>query len=156
MFNEYEAMTCVLSDNYKDDIKDLLLTTYGEHPITYGDSFMDNNEMKPFETVLTLKDDHCSNQSLDYIFQFTPRSLFSNNDDKKPLLNKQRLAVIDKTARVEKFLTADHAFTQLSDHYGVMVALEYCDVTEDYPETKEKKKKSIFIKYILMMKKSSC
>jgi len=62
MFDEYEAMMCLLSDNKKDEIKDLLLETYEEHPITYADSYLDGEgELKPLETVLTDKDDLCSN-----------------------------------------------------------------------------------------------
>lgn len=130
MFNEYEAMLCMLSDNHNDEIEDLLLKTYGEHPITYGDSYVDDNkELKPLETILTLPEDHCSNQSLDYIFLFNPKSLYKKGDDveDQPFIKQRKLKVIDGSARVEKFFIEDCEFTQLSDHYGVMVSLEYTE-----------------------------
>lgn len=45
--------------------------------MTYADSYSDDsNEMKPLEVVLTHKDDLCSNQSLDYIFKLSPKTIF--------------------------------------------------------------------------------
>jgi len=118
---------CVLSDNHEDTFEDLLLKTYGEHPITYGDTYVDDNkEMKPFETVLTLKDDLCSNQSLDYVFLYTPRM---NKDQVNPeeQTTNRKLHIVEGSARVEKFFLEDFEFTQISDHYGVMVSLEYSE-----------------------------
>jgi len=130
-FNEYEAMRCYLSDNDKEDVEDLLMKTYGEHPITYADSETQegNDELRPLETVLTHKDDLCSNQSLDYIFRLHPK--LSNNkksrdlEESQPLQKQSRLIIPDGSARVEKFFIDGHDFTQLSDHYGTMVTLEY-------------------------------
>jgi len=136
-------MLCVLSDNYKDDIQDLLLATYGEHPTTYGDSYMDHyNQMRPLETVLTDRDDLCSNQSLDYIFQLTPKSLFTEEFEKKLPLKKSRLQIMDQSARVEKFFVEDQQFSQLSDHYGVMVSLEYSEGS-DLSIVKQKSEKHV-------------
>jgi endonuclease/exonuclease/phosphatase family metal-dependent hydrolase len=142
LFNEYEAMMCILSDNHNDSLEDLLHKTYGEHPITYGDTYMDDNkEMKPIETVLTLPDDLCSNQSLDYIFQYTPRAQKPKdqvNPDEQS--TKRKLNVVEASARVEKFFVEDCEFNQLSDHYGVMVSLEYSEKVVESPVKKLKEK----------------
>jgi hypothetical protein len=130
-FNEYDAMTCFLSDNNKDVLEDLLLGRYREHPITYADSQADDDseDLKPLETVLTHKDDLCSNQSLDYIFRLHPKSLVKNKRgdiEEGGLLSKQgKLQIIDGSAKVEKFFVDNCDFTQLSDHYGTSVTLEY-------------------------------
>jgi hypothetical protein len=129
-FNEYDAMTCYLSDNFKDELEDLLFQTYGEHPVTYADSFMpDSGDMKPLETVLTHKDDLCSNQSLDYIFRLHPKSLAKtkhNDLEEGQLFQKQgKLHISEGSAKVEKFFVDSCDFTQLSDHYGSTVTLEY-------------------------------
>jgi endonuclease/exonuclease/phosphatase family metal-dependent hydrolase len=128
--NEYDAMTCYLSDNYTDDIEDLLLKSYGEHPVTYADSFTDDaGELKPLETVLTHKDDLCSNQSLDYIFRLHPKSIVNTKRrdiEEGGLLPKQgKLRIIEGSAKVAKFFVDSCDFSQLSDHYGTMVTLEY-------------------------------
>jgi len=141
MFNEYEAMMCILSDNNTDLVEDLLHKTYGEHPITYADTYIDDNkQMRPIETVLTDKADLCSNQSLDYIFQYTPRAEKKNDqvNPEFPKSNQGTLRVVDASARIEKFFIVDQEFTQLSDHYGCMVALEYCDAVKSEKKQKEK------------------
>jgi endonuclease/exonuclease/phosphatase family metal-dependent hydrolase len=140
IFNEYEAMMCILSDNHNDSIEDLLLKTYGEHPITYGDTYVDDNkEMMPHETVLTLKDDLCSNQSLDYIFLYTPK-MPKDQVNPEAQLTKRKLNVLEGSARVEKFFLEDFEFTQISDHYGVMVCLEYSEELQAKPVKKQKEK----------------
>jgi len=45
---------------------------------------------------------------------------------------------MDKSAKIEKFLVADYEFTQLSDHYGAMVSLEYFEDPEISCKKKEK------------------
>jgi len=125
-FGEYDALLSFLSDNHEDEIEDLLFKDLGEHPITFGDSvYVNDNEVLPLETVLTTKKDLGSNQSLDYMFRFTPKTLAQEpvtpNTIKSPSGNK--LSIVDGTARVEKFLVAGHVFDQLSDHYGVQVTV---------------------------------
>jgi len=133
-FTEYEALLSYLSDDHKDEIEDLLLTDLGEHPITFGDCYVgENNVRKPLETVLTSKHSLCTEQSLDYIFKYVPRSLLEDNStswDSKPSTN-DRLTVMKGSAKVEKFLVHGHTFDQLSDHYGVKVTLEYIKGTEE-------------------------
>jgi len=131
MFNEYEAMTCFISDNNKDELDDLLLQNHGEHPITYAESKInETDEPVPLETVLTHKDDHCSNQSLDFIFRLNPRSIFNTSSQRDleegdNYLRQNKLRVAKKSAKIQKFFISGHTFTQLSDHYGATVTLEY-------------------------------
>jgi len=44
----------------------------------------DTEEMKPLETVLTHKDDLCSNQSLDYIFRLHPSNVYKSTKSRDP------------------------------------------------------------------------
>jgi len=44
---------------------------------------------------------------------------------------KQELSVIKGSATVERFLIDGHKFSQLSDHYGVKVTLQYTESTSD-------------------------
>jgi len=46
-------------------------------------------------------------------------------EESQPLQKQSRLIIPDASARVEKFFVDGHEFTQLSDHYGTMVTLEY-------------------------------
>jgi len=140
VFNEYQAMMCVLSDNHNDSLEDLLLKTYGDHPITYGDTYIDDNkEIKPLETVLTLRDDLCTNQSLDYIFLYTPR-MPTNQVKPDTQATSKKLNILEGSAKVEKFFLEDFEFTQISDHYGVMVSLEYTEEVSEKPVKKLKEK----------------
>lgn len=123
-FNEYEAMLCMLSEGYQDGIQDLLLRSNGKHVVTYAESCKHSNG--PLETVLTAKEDLCSNQGLDYIFEFNPTSIISKKGLSPLGPNKnQRLSVVENSAKVMEFFVKDQAFSQLSDHYGVTVTLEY-------------------------------
>jgi len=133
-FSEYNAMTCYLSDNFNDDLEDLLFQTYGEHPITYAES----NNGKPMETVLTDKDDLCSNQSLDYIFKLNLKNFDKTRDGDleeggiSP--KKRKLRIQEGSAKVAKFFVESLEFTQLSDHYGSMVTLEYKNSWAETPQ----------------------
>jgi len=126
-FTEYEALISCLSENRPEQIEDLLYKKHKEHPITYGDFYVnDRKEIKPIETVLTHPACLCANESLDYIFKYTPdlpnKSL---SLPKNKQYAKSGLSVIEESATVEKFLIHGHDFEQLSDHYGVKVTLQY-------------------------------
>jgi len=125
-FGEYDALLSVLSNSHEDEIEDLLFKDLGEHAITFGDSVVINdNEVLPLETVLTTKKDWGTNQCLDYMFRFVPKSLVQEpfTPDKIRPRSGDKLRVVDGTARVEKFLVAGQVFDQLSDHYGVQVTI---------------------------------
>jgi len=83
------------------------------------------------ETVLTAKEDLCSNQSLDFIFNLTPKSIMKTKGvNISDHLAEQRLSIVEESAEVRKFFVDDREFTQLSDHYGVSVTLEYQEKDE--------------------------
>lgn len=93
------------------------------------------------EVVLTGKGGQSTNQSLDYIFQYTPKTLSKYYDTMKVSFHfiawfetyfkglsdksSSRLSVVEGGTSVEKFLVEGHRFTQLSDHYGVKATLQY-------------------------------
>jgi endonuclease/exonuclease/phosphatase family metal-dependent hydrolase len=129
VFSEYEALVCCLSNNHKEGLDDIIYKDNGNsHPITFGDCYTDeNNNIIAKEVALTGKGGQCTNQSLDYIFQYTPKTLSKYYDTMKGLSDKasSRLSVVEGGSSVEKFLVEGHRFTQLSDHYGVKATLQY-------------------------------
>lgn len=132
-FSEYEMLQSILSDDLQDDLEELYYSQHGEHPITFGDYYIDENEkMQPVEKVLTLESLFCSNKRLDFIFKFTPRSIILNQEQqnsaditgKEQLPLTSRFVVKEKSAALEKFEVTEKPFTQLSDHYGVKVTIQ--------------------------------
>jgi len=137
-FREYEALLSCLSGNNSDRIEDLLLKNHNEHPVTFGDFYVnDKNERKPRETVLTHPACLCSNESLDYIFRYVPNLSDSEQSATLDLSTKQKLVVVEDSAKVEKFLVRGHDFEQLSDHYGVKITLQYSRGIESDKEDAE-------------------
>jgi len=133
--SEYDSMICTLSENGKDTLLDHLMESYGEHPVTFGASEYDKsaNSHVPLEVVLTCKDDLCSNQSLDYIFELKPIRFREKAPVTSPELqseNTGELKVKEKSAFVENFAIEGYLFKQLSDHFGVSILLEYSDTLE--------------------------
>jgi endonuclease/exonuclease/phosphatase family metal-dependent hydrolase len=129
--NEYEAMVHILSDGKRDTIVDILHEQFGEHPVTYGASEMDTslNAPVPEETILTHKDDWCSNQSLDYLFQLIPNRI-KHLEKSKSMVEKGvntggSLEIVEKSASVDKLYCDGQTFKQLSDHYGVSCHIRY-------------------------------
>jgi len=130
-FSEYDALVCCLSNNQKEGIEDLLYRDHGnKHPVTFGDCYYDENKnLISLETVLTGKSGQCTNQSLDYIFKYTPKTLSRYYDNMKGLSESatSKLSVVEGSSTVEKFLVEGYPFKQLSDHYGVKVSLQYSE-----------------------------
>jgi len=129
-FHEYDVLLAILSCNFRDDVQELLLDHLKEHPATFGDFYIDSqNQIQPCDTVLTYEGGQTSSRRLDYIFKFSPRSRKKPQPDdqveEETPNPKSELSVIKESARVEKFLVEGQKFTQLSDHYGVQVSLQY-------------------------------
>jgi len=127
--NEYDYLIAALSkNNFK--IRDCFFHHKKYHPATYAERYDDPNEV---ETVLTCEEDVSSNQSLDYIFE-----IFINSEDYKNE-KKKSLYIDGESLKVEKFIVDSYVnliqrdvivkrdHTQLSDHYGVSVLLNYKD-----------------------------
>ncbi len=79
----------ILTNDMTDNVEELLLVKinkelvvsyflknkFKEHPVTFGDFYIDEqNNIKPFETVLTYAGGQTSSRRLDYIFHFTPKT----------------------------------------------------------------------------------
>lgn len=68
---EYYTMMDILSRDDEDEVIDVLrVANNGVSPVTFGDSAIDENGNEySLETVMQIKEDQCSKQSLDYIFE---------------------------------------------------------------------------------------
>lgn len=80
---------------------DMAYTTFGYHPVTFGDYVMDGDRVIPAETVLTQAQQVLTVQSIDQL-----------------LWSPLNSSLVLSNVTVEKFLVKDQPFTQLSDHYG--------------------------------------
>eukprot|EP01017_Pseudomicrothorax_dubius_P042759 TRINITY_DN7022_c0_g1_i12.p1 TRINITY_DN7022_c0_g1~~TRINITY_DN7022_c0_g1_i12.p1 ORF type:complete len:373 (-),score=59.71 TRINITY_DN7022_c0_g1_i12:504-1622(-) len=73
---EYEILTDLLSFGGRDKLYDLgRIANGGSFPVTYGESERVGGVEMPVEVALTHRDDLCSNQCLDYMFQLIPLHL---------------------------------------------------------------------------------
>jgi len=140
-FDEYDALVSCLSGDHKDQLENLIHKKFGEHPITFGDYVVNGDNVKtPIETLLTHPECMCADESLDYIFKYTPKKLkrkFSNLVQEIRPKAKAELTLVEEDTTVEKFSVKGHAFAQLSDHYGVKVTLQYSKMPELEKEDSE-------------------
>jgi len=52
--------------------------------VTFGEYYLTKKKEKiPLETVLTVKHSICTNQSLDYIFKYVPKTLLKDKEVQK-------------------------------------------------------------------------
>lgn len=110
-FREYEYLVGVLSKNGKDKLVDLAFEGMGKHPITFGDSCLDEaGNLIPKESLFTTKLEQLSHQCLDYIFHLTPCS---------DITSKPAFSVHPQDCKIKEFFIANQVFSQLSDHYAV-------------------------------------
>jgi len=132
-FTEYDGLISCLTDDFRDEVEDLLYKKHKDHPITFGEYYLnENNEKVPVDGVLTDKDCRCVAESLDYIFKFTPRGTLETD-----LALKQKLAIVEDSVAVEEFFVKGFEFGQLSDHYGVEVTLKYYPTSDTDKEDAE-------------------
>jgi len=130
---EYQAVLGYLSEGHLNEIEDVIKTDLGEHPLTFGDFTVDEEDrVIPTETVLTGKHSWANNESLDYVLRLTPKHILESNPRLKEAGNrtKNRLVLKEKSTTIEKFLAHGYPFTQLSDHYGVRVVLQYQELNK--------------------------
>ena len=114
-FSEYDFLVGCLSNFGEDEIIDHLFVNYKNHPVTYAESEIVEGKEIPMETVLTNKNDLCSNQSLDYMFEIIPQGISEEDIDS--------IEVLPASCMVRKFKVDEKYFSQLSDHYGVEITL---------------------------------
>ncbi|KAI8097048.1 Endonuclease/exonuclease/phosphatase [Halteromyces radiatus] len=92
------------ADDWQLSFTDMLYQTFGYHPVTFGDYYLDsNNNIHPSETTLTHAKQLLTVQSIDQLL-WSPTST-----------SHLRLSNVT----IEKFLVSNEPFTQLSDHYGI-------------------------------------
>ena len=115
--NEYAMLVSIFNRENSDvELFNPCLQATGTFPITYGDVILHEDGVKelPFEEYLTHKIDHCSKQSLDYVFELRPKG--SNS--------LASFEVIEESVRVKKYNKGIGHLKQLSDHYAMMAVLK--------------------------------
>jgi len=152
-FTEYDMLAQCLSNDNQDELHDLLCNNHdNEHPTTFGDFVLgENGKPKALETTLTGAVSQCSSESLDYIFRYIPNLPLKN--DKLGIMGlkpraKQELSIVEESASVEKFFIEGHKFTQLSDHYGVKVTLQYTESSSNSADELEDAETSVSTPYL--------
>lgn len=86
------------------------------YPVTLGNYTLDEKGNKiPMESVITAEDERLDHLNLDHIFEVHVKGKECNN----------KLWVRPKSSKVEEFFVKNQPFTQLSDHYGLSLEIEY-------------------------------
>lgn len=113
---EYDAMKSILSDDNNDELEDIFLKKYGKHPGTFASIYGGGGS-----------------RSLDYIFKLTPKNMLKHLEEQEVEKTEKEgnLRVIAESAEVQKFAVTGFPFKQLSDHYGLMVSLEYAQKSQN-------------------------
>jgi hypothetical protein len=81
--------------------------------------------LKHYDQVLIAKEDYGSFQTLDYMFEIIPFTADEASNVVIPFNNKKHTGIeVDYTSsQVEYFLVSNKPYQQLSDHFGLSVAL---------------------------------
>jgi len=116
--DEYFLLLKALDDP-RWKLVDLLKERHGNHPITLGDSHLDENlNSIPMEIALTDRSDHCCNVRLDYIFYIMKEE-------------SEQVKIFPEGTAVENFFVQGFPFTQLSDHYGISARINCSFLLEE-------------------------
>eukprot|EP00347_Sterkiella_histriomuscorum_P019255 403342346 len=142
---EYDLLISILTNNNEDVAVDVMRqANSGVSPVTFGDCYIDEKGKEhPLETQLVKVEDHCTQQSLDYIFQIkrgfnvekerlqienqkTASGTHSNEPKSQNGKSKHKKLVVSiEESRIEKFFFDSHpVIKQCSDHYGVSTILK--------------------------------
>eukprot|EP00696_Hemimastix_kukwesjijk_P009594 gnl/Hemi2/22104_TR7363_c0_g1_i1.p1 gnl/Hemi2/22104_TR7363_c0_g1~~gnl/Hemi2/22104_TR7363_c0_g1_i1.p1 ORF type:complete len:330 (-),score=62.67 gnl/Hemi2/22104_TR7363_c0_g1_i1:159-1148(-) len=102
---EYTEMVNMFTPEYTDLLKQF---NNGQHPVTHGDVIWAHQKCRPKERILTPREHFRLQRRLDYIFykSSVPRSSYD-------------LTIAN--CQVVPFYVQGREFTQLSDHYGILV-----------------------------------
>lgn len=127
---EYLKMKRFIASHFQFD--DLLHKSLGFHPITTGDMDIIDGEIIAKEIYLTKPIDQKLCKSLDYIFWIPRKSGKENESENVNSKEEEQQDDIKSTlkpnsCKVEQFVVKDVNFpcTQLSDHYGLSLTLQY-------------------------------
>ena len=89
---------------------------HGHYPTTVGDYEEDDDGNRiPIETIITAKELQLVKSNPDHIYELKVKG----KDD------RSKLRILPRSATVEKFLVHNQLFTQLSDHFGLSLKIEY-------------------------------
>lgn len=103
-------------DNGLFSLSHTFFRDHRRYPVTLGNCTVDERGVRvPLERVITAEDERLDQASLDHVYELHVRDL----DD------RARLSVVPGSARVEEFFVDGQPFTQLSDHYGLSLQLQY-------------------------------
>lgn len=104
---------------FNNKVFKMIHTFFNDHnyyPITVGDYKEDDNGNKiPIENIITVKELQLVKSNPDHVYELK----VSGHED------RSKLWIKPKSTKVEEFFVKDHAFTQLSDHFGLSLQLEY-------------------------------
>lgn len=75
----------------------------------------DQGNKVTIENVITVEDERLDYLSLDHMYELH----VLNKDD------RSKVSIMPNTTKVEEFFVKNQPFTQLSDHYGLSIELEY-------------------------------
>lgn len=104
---------------YDNEVFKLSHTFFRDHlfyPVSMGNYYIDENDDKiPMDLTITAESDRLSHLSLDHMYE-----LHVNGKE-----NKDKLKIILSSNKIEEFFVKNQPFTQLSDHYGLSIELEY-------------------------------
>lgn len=88
------------------------------YPITIGNYKLDSKGIKiPLETIITAENERLDQMNLDHIFEL----IVKNKKD------AGKVWIRLGSSKVEEFFVKNHKFTQLSDHYGLSMRIEYLE-----------------------------
>lgn len=119
---EYQEMIRILFSNssISNDFihHDIMFEKYNAHPITVGDKSEDEKgNLQPRDLVLTYDPHNSVPKSIDYIFLLDPIVPGKQQD------STLSSSVLYEHSYVENFFVLDKPFTQLSDHYGLVITV---------------------------------
>ena len=90
---------------------------HGYYPVTLGKYEVDEQGNKvPLENIITMEDERMDSSNLDHIFEVHVAEETSKN---------QNIRIKPQSCQVEEFFVKSPYVTQLSDHYGLSLEIEY-------------------------------
>lgn len=104
---------------YDNNVFKLTHTFFNDHkfyPVTLGNYYVDETGKKvPMESIITCESERLDRLSLDHIYEIHVNEKEDRDD----------LRIVPNSTKVEEFFVKGQPFTQLSDHYGLSLELEY-------------------------------
>ncbi|CDW89469.1 UNKNOWN [Stylonychia lemnae] len=139
LYLEYRILTELLSQGQQNTVIDLLRRDNKDHLdelCTFGDYYLNEiGECVPTETVLTVKNEQCFKELLDYIFQIKhndgPSKQEQCQSKSGEISSKALLRMLPGSTQIQKFFIKGRPYTQTSDHYGISTDIEYLEFDDE-------------------------